>query len=134
MSGFLNCTIDLLDMNMGEDGDDYNWYTNEGAYTEPTRLMSGVSAQLQIFRFTLVMDAPVGSVDLTRTVRFTVASADAEGIDIRKGMMVRVTDCPGDDTLTRYQYIVNSGINSPWSFRRTIETEVDMARVVGPVS
>lgn len=75
------------------------------------------------------MDAPAGSVDQVRNVRFTLNKTISEGIDIRKGQIVRVTSCPLDSSLERYQYIVNSGLNSGWSFRRTIETEVDMARV-----
>jgi hypothetical protein len=135
LGGFINCTIDLYDMNWGQDGkaDEYNWQTNSGATVEPTLLIGGVDAQIQVYRFTLTMDAPVGSVDQVRTVRFTINSEDADGIDIRQGQMVRVTSCEGDSALERYQYTVNSGINSPVSFKRTIECEVDMKRIVGPV-
>jgi hypothetical protein len=126
-----NCVIDLLDMNLEDDGTAYNWQTNAGGYSEPTVLMSGVVAQLQVYRFTLTVDAPAGSVDQTRSVRFVVDRADAEGIDIRKGQMIRVLECENDESLTRYQYTVNSGLNGGWALKRTIETEVDMARVVG---
>lgn len=131
LDGFLNCTIELLDMNMGDQSAvEYDWKTNQGGSVEPVVLFSG-DAQVQVYRFTLTMDAPVGSVDQVRNARFTVKQAEIDGLDIRKGMQVRVTSCPGNNTLERYQYVVNSGLNSGTPFRRTIETEIDMARVIG---
>lgn len=129
LDGFINCTIELLDMNHVEDGQDYDWRTNQGANVEPEVLFTG-EAQIQVYRFTLTMDAPVGSVDQTRNARFTVNHPDIAGVDVRKGQRVVVTSCPNDPALERFQYVVNSGFNSGSSFRRTIETEVDMARVM----
>lgn len=130
LDGFINCEIDVLDMHLSsDDGRNYDWRTNQGATGAPTILYSGL-AQLQVYRFTLTMDAPVGSVDQVRNVRFTLPRKTALELNIRKGMQVRVNSCPNDPALTRYQYVVNSGLNSGWGFRRTIETEVDMARVI----
>lgn len=129
MGGFVNCTIALLDEQSEKDGQDYNWYTNEDAGSDVLLLWSG-EAQVQIFRFTLTMDAPVGSVDQVRTVRFTVDRAEFGEIDVRKGMQVRVLDAPMNQSLRSYQYIVNSGLNSGTPIRRTIECEVDMGRVL----
>lgn len=129
LSGFLNCQIELYDMNLDEAGADYNWATNEGFGATRTLLYSG-EAQLQVYRFTLTMDAPAGSVDQVRNVRFTVNKEEISGVDVRKGQMIFVTSCENDPALTRFQYVVNSGLNSGASFRRTIECEVDMARVI----
>jgi len=129
--GFLNCTIELYDQEQIDDGDNYNWQTNAGAGSASTLLWAG-PAQVQVFRFTLTMDAPVGSVDQLRSVRFTIDANDPviKELDIRRGQSVRVITCPMNHTLTRYQYVVNSGLNSGSSMRRTIETEVDMTRVI----
>jgi hypothetical protein len=129
LDGWINCTISLYDAQLLENAADYDWKTNTGANAAPTLLFSG-EAQMQVYRFTLVMDAPAGSVDQVRNARFTVDHKDIGDIFIRKGQRVFVDACPNDPTLEKYQYVVNSGFNSPWSFRRTIETEVDMARVM----
>lgn len=130
LDGFLNCEIQLLDMNLREDdGRNFDWKTNTGSSATPDILYAGV-AQLQVYRFTLTMDAPVGSVDQVRNVRFTLPRKVGLDLDIRKGMQIAVTSCENDPSLTRYQYVVNSGLNSGWGFRRTIETEVDMARII----
>ena len=131
MDAFLNCMIELYDQEQAEDGSDYNWKTNEGGTADSVLLWSG-AAQLQVFRFTLTMDAPVGSVDQIRSVRFTVDANDPGivDLDIRRGQSIRVIECPMNTTLLRYQYVVNSGLNSGSNMRRTIETEVDMTRVI----
>lgn len=132
MDGFINCTIALIDEKYELDGASYNWYTNEDSGSAPVVLWHG-AAQAQIFRFTLTMDAPVGAVDQVRTVRFTVDAPELEDVDIRKGMQVRVLAAPMNPSLTSYQFVVNSGLNSGTPFRRTIETEVDMSRVLEPL-
>lgn len=129
MDGFINCTIALIDEKYELDGADYNWYTNEDSGSTPVILWTG-PAQAQIYRFTLTMDAPVGAVDQVRTVRFTVDAPEVQGLDIRKGMQVRVLEAPLNPSLVTYQFVVNSGLNSGIPFRRTIETEVDMGRVL----
>lgn len=129
LDGFLNCEIELWDQEMTADASNFNWKTNTGSGGSST-LLFAAPAQLQIFRFTLTMDAPAGSVDQIRSVRFTLDRNLVEGINVRRGQSVRVTSCPSDSTLEHYQYVVNSGINSPSAFRRTIETEVDMTRVI----
>lgn len=128
LDGFINCTIELLDMNLGEEAD-YNWATNKVTGVEPVILFSG-EAQFQVYRFTLTMDAPVGSVDQVRNGRFTVKRDLLGDIDIRKGMAIRMTSCEDNPSLTTYEYTVNSGLNAGTPLRRTIETEIDMARVV----
>lgn len=129
LDGFLNCEIELLDMKTEEDWNaGYDWKANTGTAV-PDVLWSG-AAQIQVYRFTLTVDAPVGSVDQTRTVRFTMPMADIAGIHIRKGQRIRVTSCDNDPEVMTYQYNVVSGLNSGAGFRRTIECEVDMARVV----
>lgn len=125
----VSCTISLYDAQLLSDGVGYDWRTNTNANSDPTLLFTG-EAQLQVYRFTLVMDAPAGSVDQVRNVRFTVNHKDIENVTIRKGQRIFVDLCPDDHTLEKYQYVVNSGLNSGKSFRRTIETEVDMARVM----
>ena len=107
-------------------------WTTTGARTRVrTQSLWSGEAQAQVYRFTLTMDAPVGSVDQVRNVRFTAdARGELNSLDIRKGMRVRVVSCEKNPSLERYQYVVNSGLNSGSNFRRTIETEVDMARVV----
>jgi len=128
LDGFINCTIDLIDMQTDETTD-YNWKTNSGGTTSTTILYSG-EAQFQVYRFTLTMDAPVGSVDQVRNGRFTVKRDLIGDIDIRKGMQIRITACDDNPSLMTYQYVVNSGLNAGTPLRRTIETEIDMARVV----
>lgn len=129
LDGFLSCTIELYAKDQIDDGQAYNWKTNTGAGGTNTLLFAG-DAQLQVYRFTLTMDAPAGSVDQVRSVRFTIKGEDIEGVDVRRGQTIRVTSCDNDPTLERYQYIVNSGLNSGAAFRRTIETEVDLTRVI----
>lgn len=129
LDGFLNCTIELVDLHLGEVPATYDWRTNTGSNSTTEVLFSG-DAQMQVYRFTLTMDAPAGSVDQVRNARFTVSAEEIGDIDVRKNMIIRVTSCPNNTTLERYQYVVNSGLNSGWALRRTIETEVDMARVV----
>jgi hypothetical protein len=129
LDGFVSCEIELLDMNLAEQDTDYDWRTNTSTGSAPEVLFSG-SAQVQVYRFTLTMDAPVGSVDQVRNARFTVNPNDFGDIDVRKGQQVRVTACEVNPSLMTYQFVVNSGLNSGLNFRRTIETEVDMARVV----
>jgi hypothetical protein len=129
LDGFISCTISLYDQDLLQTGTDYDWRANTGATVEPTLLFSG-PAQIQVYRFTLTMDAPVGSVDQTRNARFTINHEEMAGVVVRKGQRVFVDSCPHDPTLEKYQYVVNSGFNSGASFRRTIETEVDMARVM----
>lgn len=128
LDGMQNCTIELLDMRTEIQGE-YSWVTNTGGTAAPVVVYSG-EAQMQVYRFTLTMDAPVGSVDQVRNARFTVSRDLIGDIDIRKGMQIRVTACDDNPTLTTYQYVVNSGFTSGSALRRTIETEVDMARVV----
>lgn len=129
LGGFINCTISLYDAQLLQDGAGYDWRTNANANSDPTLLFSG-EAQMQVYRFTLVMDAPAGSVDQVRNARFTIDHADIEGVVIRKGQRIFIDACESDSTLEKYQYVVNSGFNSGSAFRRTIETEVDMARVM----
>ena len=129
LDGFLNCELELYDVDMLDNGANYDWRTNTGANGGATILFTG-PAQLQVYRFTLTMDAPAGSVDQVRSARFTIDHEDIAGVTVRKGQMVRVTSAPNDPSLEHYQYVVNSGFNSASSFRRTIECEVDMARVV----
>jgi hypothetical protein len=129
LSGWVNCTISLYDAQLLNDGTGYDWRTNTGANADPTLLFTG-EAQMQVYRFTLVMDAPAGSVDQVRNARFTIAHTDIEGVTVRKGQRIIEDSFPNETTLEKYQYVVNSGLNSGWSFRRTIETEVDMARVM----
>lgn len=129
LDGFINCTISLYDAQLLADGVGYDWKTNTNANSEPTLLFRG-EAQMQVYRFTLVMDAPAGSVDQVRNARFTINHKDIENVVIRKGQRIFIDLCEDDHTLEKYQYVVNSGFNSGSSFRRTIETEVDMARVM----
>jgi hypothetical protein len=130
LDGFVNCEIEILDVHQDQDGRDYDWRTNTGGSAEPTVLYSG-EAQFQVYRFTLTMDAPVGSVDQVRSGRFTLKqTADVAELNIRKGQMIRVTHAPMNPSLTKFQYNINSGLNSGVPFRRTIEVEIDMARVV----
>lgn len=128
LDGFVNCSIRLLDMDLGTTGE-YSWTTNTGGTGTPVVLYEG-EAQFQIYRFTLTMDAPVGSVDQVRNGRFTVKRDLIGDIDIRKGAQIRILDCPDNPSLLTYQFTVNSGINAGTPARRTIETEIDMARVV----
>lgn len=130
LDGFINCTISLYDAQLLQDGaQSYDWRTNTNANADPTLLFTG-EAQLQVYRFTLVMDAPAGSVDQVRNARFTIEHEDIANVVVRKGQRIFVDACENDHTLEKYQYVVNSGFNSGSSFRRTIETEVDMARVM----
>ena len=130
LDGFVNCSIRIMGMSTG-DISDYNWATNSGGTAEPTVLYEG-EAQFQIYRFTLTMDAPAGSVDQVRNGRFTIKRDLIGDVDIRKGAQVRILDAPDNPTLLTYQFVVNSGINSGTPARRTIETEIDMARMVTP--
>lgn len=131
LASFDNVAIELLDMRRRDDkATDWDWKTDsQGPDVAPTVLFSTDRAQMQVFRFTLTMDGPVGSVDQYRTVRFTFDHRVAPDLRISAGMAVRVTSCPGNPANTSYVYIVNSGLNSGSPFRRTIECEVDMRRV-----
>lgn len=131
LASFNNCIIQLLDMKRGEqtaEGWDWRGITPADQSAEPEVLLTA-EAQMQVFRFTLTMDGPVGSVDQYRTVRFTFSHKEQPDLRIRNGYVIRVISCPGNPTNETYQYIVNSGLNSGTSFRRTVETEVDMSRV-----
>lgn len=125
-----NATIEVLDMNLDAGAVDYNWLTNEEHAPAPDVLYRG-PAHMQVFRFTLTMDAPVGSVDQVRSARFTINTAlFSPEIDVRKGVQIRVIECAKNPSLETYHYIVNSGLNSSHNFRRTIECDVDMGRVL----
>lgn len=129
LDGFLNCEIELLDVKLDHRGTGYDWKTNQNASAPPTVLFAG-PAQFQVYRFTLTMDAPVGSVEQVRSGRFTINMEDiGPELAVRKGQMIRMTSCPNDPSLTHYEYVVNSGLNSGLGFRRTIETEINMSRV-----
>lgn len=128
LDGFVNVEIELVDLQR-ETTTEYNWKTNKGGTSAPVSLYTG-EAQFQVYRFTLTMDAPVGSVDQVRNGRFTVKRDLIGDIDIRKGMEIRITACEDNPSLMTYQYVVNSGLNAGTPLRRTIETEIDMARVV----
>jgi len=125
-----NVEIALFNMKTG-DPSGYNWKTNESS-NPPVLLFSG-PAQMQMYRFTLTMDSPAGSVSQIRNARFTLDRKLVESINIRKGHEIRIIDSPHDHSLETYQFVVNSGINSGSAFRRTIETEVDMSRIVSPI-
>lgn len=131
LSAFNNCAIEVYDMKMSDEtGADWDWKTDTGGSSAtPVKVFSTEGAQMQVFRFTLTMDGPVGSVDQYRTVRFTFDHRESPELRFQKGWVVRVTSCPGNPANESYQYIINSGLNSGSPFRRTIETEVDMARV-----
>lgn len=130
LDGAENCEIELYDFHRDLDtGKDWDWKTNLGdGDATPTLIWAG-PAQMQVFRFTLTMDGPVGSVDQYRTVRFTVNRSKIGDMRIPGGWVVKVTSCPESPSNTSYQYIVNSGLNSGTPLRRTIEAEVDMTRV-----
>lgn len=131
---FDNCTFSLYDQDLLDDYDrslNYDWRANTGADgSNRTRLFGPIPGQVQVYRFTLTVDAPVGGVDQYRTVRFTARASDVGDLDIRRGMVVEVDSCPQNPSLETYQFIVASGLNAGAPFRRTIECEVDMARVI----
>ncbi len=130
LDGLENCEIELYHFKRAQDdGDDWDWKTNASSGNAEPVLMYAGPAQMQVFRFTLTMDGPVGAVDQYRTVRFTVKRKDFGDMRIQKGWVIKVTSCPDAPANTTYQYIVNSGLNSGSPFRRTIECEVDMGRV-----
>lgn len=127
---FTNATIEVIDMNLEDGAPGYNWFTNEESAPSTAIIYRGV-AHMQVFRFTLTMDAPVGSVDQVRSARFTINPLLlSPEIDIRKGAQIRVIECATNPSLETYHYIVNSGLNSSHNFRRTIECDVDMGRVL----
>lgn len=129
LDAFESCEIRIVDLPLNQSGD-YDWRTNTTTgQSAPIELYSG-PAQVQVYRFTLTMDAPVGSVDQVRNVRFTVSQKLLGDVDVRKGNRIFITSCPLNPSLTSYQFVVNSGLNSGSPFRRTFETEVDMARIL----
>ncbi len=131
LAAFDNVEFELLDMKRRLDNaDDWDWKTDTtSGDTTPQVLFRTDRAQMQVFRFTLTMDGPVGSVDQYRTVRFTFDHRVQPDLRISAGMAIRVVSCPGNPTNESYVYIVNSGLNSGSPFRRTIEAEVDMRRI-----
>jgi hypothetical protein len=130
LDGLDNCVIQLWDHHLVDDGADYDWRTNTGGHADATLLFEG-PAQYQVYRYTLVTDGPIGSVDQIRTVRFTIKkSLINPAVKARKGQRIVITECANDDSVTSFRYVVASALNSGSAFRRTIEAEVDMAQVV----
>ena len=123
--------IAILDMQMGDDGKDFNWYTNSGGRSEPTLLYHG-PAQFQLYRLTLTMDDVAGSVGQFRPARFTVEEKRLGDQWIGKGNMIRITSAPGNDWLRSYEFIIASGLSAQLAFRRVFEAEVNLAAQVPP--
>lgn len=98
----------------------------------PTLLWEG-SAQMQVYRQSLTVDDVAGSVTQLRSVRFTT-SLDETQFPIRKGMIVRITECPLNPSATEYEFTVTSAANSPLAFKRTIEAEADQMVLAPPIT
>lgn len=130
LEGFLSVVIQLIDPNRNA--------PRPGAYNPVLNNASDTAilawegpGQMQVFRQTLNAEQPAGGITQIRSLRFTVP-INGPQIPVRKGMLIRVIDCPNDDDATRYQYTVTSGINSGLAFMRTIEAESDMSTILPP--
>lgn len=133
LESFETCLIAIYDPNSETNGINFNPFLPPPNGTSPaTKLWAG-SAQMQVYRQTLTMDDVAGSVTQVRSVRFT-ADLNGPNFPVRKGLIVRITSCPHDPDAENYEYIVTSGLNSGLAWKRTIEAEVDMSAIVGPIA
>lgn len=131
LAAFATTTIAIFDMNSDENGKDFAPF--KPSETSKPKLLWQGPGQLAVFRQTLYADDVAGSVAQVRSVRFTVP-LDGPALPVRKGLVVRVTDCPHDRDAEQYEYTVTSGINSGLAWKRTIEAESDMGVVVSPIT
>lgn len=132
LDAFESCIISIYDMNTEDAGRDFHPFAPPGGQvSRSTKLFTG-PAQMQVYRQTLTMDDVAGSVTQVRSVRFTTG-LDGPNFPVRKGLVVRVDSNPHDPDAENYEYIVTSGLNSGLAWKRTIECEVDMAVIVGPI-
>lgn len=132
LAAFESCIISIYDMNTENAGQDFNPFAAPGGQvSRSTKLYTG-KAQMQVYRQTLTMDDVAGSVTQVRSVRFTTP-LDGPNFPVRKGLIVRIDSCPHDPDAEKYEYIVVSGLNSGLAWKRTIECEVDMSVIVGPI-
>lgn len=132
LKGFESVLIAIYDMNTENAGEDFSPFRPPSGQMGPsTKLFEG-SAQMQVYRQTLTMDDVAGSVTQVRSVRFTT-ELHGPNFPVRKGLVVRITSCPHDPDAENYEYIVVSGLNSGLAWKRTIECEVDMSAIVGPI-
>lgn len=130
LAAFANCVIAIYDPNSDVNGDNFDPYNNSPT-SAPTLLWQG-SGQMAVFRQTLNADDVAGSVTQVRSVRFTV-DLNGPNLPVRKGLIVRVIECPHDPDAEKYEYTVTSGINSGLAWKRTIEAESDMSVIVDPI-
>lgn len=130
LASFAWCTFQLIDPNTETGNANFDPWTND-TDSDPVVLWEG-PGQMQVFRQTLNAELPAGGITQIRSLRFTVPIGLLQGIAIRKGMRIRVTqvDPMGDQEIMRYMYTVTSGVGATLGWTRTIEAEVDSGRVI----
>jgi hypothetical protein len=130
LAGFKNAKVRILDPEYETMDETYSAWTNKTTKA-PAIIWEGYG-QMAVFRQTLNAEIPAGAITQVRSIRFTVPM-DGPLVPVRKGLLIRVIECEGDDDATRYQYTVTSGVNGGLAFDRTIEAESDMSVILPPI-
>ena len=132
LRGFAWTKFRIIDPNTATGDDHFDPWTN-GTNSDPVVLWEGWG-QMQVFRQTLNVEIPAGGITQIRSLRFTVAHPDIEGVigAVRKGQTLRVVEVKstGDEDVMNYLYTVTSGVGATLGWTRTIEAEVDTGVVV----
>lgn len=120
---WMNGAVQIVDPNIKPEGQ-FNRWTNVAPEGSPAILWEGKARiqQLGVSKANLAL----GSSEIAG-IRFQIPYDIAEeGVVLRKGLQVFVTDGGEDQTLTAFSYVIREGINSSGMWTRTIEASVDL--------
>ena len=97
-------------------------------YVDTTETLYEGMARVQPLRSSRFEPAPMDSA-YWQTVLISIPIEDAQGVDFRVADQARVTEAPLNDSLLKYQFVVNEIIDSSNPFERTLLCAVTLEAV-----
>lgn len=123
----MNAVIEIFYQSTGEL--EYDFETGEYTSVGTREVLYTGPARVQPIR--MARNVPNNASDTEmQSVRFQVSALD---IEVRPKHRIRVLESDLNETLTRFEYIVQGVMNSSNPFETTIETQVDTEIEVSPV-
>lgn len=123
---FANCTIQIIDPKSDSGDESYSPWTN-AATTDTTQVVWTGSADMIVYRNSLLTYQPEQAITYERSVRFTLRNGALKGVQINKGYWIRITDAPHNEDLESYLYVILNDVNSELALTANIEATVDMS-------